>query len=186
MFCPWGKWSYAQIEALGLQKRMIRDSYNYIDAYEMICKKARSMFFREINEELKISFTIPQYADELFSLTDSNRSYLKQWLPWLDAIQDASDTRKFIELQLLKFHQGEALHETIFYNNKIAGVLGFNQIDSLNGIGYLGYWLGEAFTGKGIMTFAVKDLVQLGFDYLPIQKIDVRCAVENKKKHSYP
>ncbi len=144
------------------------------------------MFFREINEELKISLTIPQYADELFTLTDGNRSYLKQWLPWLDAIQDVSDTKKFIELQLLKFHQGGALHETIFYKNEVASVLGFNQIDSINGIGYLGYWLGETFTGKGIMTFAVKDLLRLGFDYLPIQKVDVRCAVENSKSRAIP
>lgn len=64
--------------------------------------------------------------------------------------------------------------------------MGFNQIDSVNGIGYLGYWMGEEYSGKGIMTLAVKDLIELGFDYLSIQKIDIRCAVENKKSRAIP
>ena len=144
------------------------------------------MFFREIDTDIKVSLSIPQYADELFSLTDKNRTFLKQWLPWLDKILKPSDTKDFIQLQLLRFRRGNSLSETIFYKNRIAGVLGYNQIDSANGIGYIGYWLGEEFNGKGIMTLAVKDLIRLGFEYFPIQRIDIRCAVENSKSRAIP
>ena len=79
------------------------------------------MFFREIDRDIKLSLSIPQYAEELFQLTNNNRDFLKQWLPWLDNVKESSDTRKFIELQLLKFQQGKALHVTIFYQDRIAG-----------------------------------------------------------------
>ncbi|GAB4549088.1 MAG: GNAT family protein [Pleurocapsa sp.] len=144
------------------------------------------MFFREIDRDLKLSLSIPQYAEELFKLTDKNRDFLKQWLPWLDNIQKVSDTQEFIELQLLKFQQKKALHITIFYQNQIVGVLGFNQIDTVNGIGYIGYWLGEEYNGKGIMTKSVQELVEIGHSYYSFNRIDIRCAVENSRSRAIP
>jgi len=44
-------------------------------------------------------------------------------LPWLDAIQKPEDTRAFLERQLSRFAMAEALHEPVFYQGRIAGVL---------------------------------------------------------------
>ena len=41
------------------------------------------MFFRQIDKDIALSLSIPQYAEELFELTDRNREFLQQWLPWL-------------------------------------------------------------------------------------------------------
>jgi len=117
------------------------------------------MFFRPVNHQVRLSLSIPQYAEELFELTDRNRAFLRQWLPWLDTVTKPSDTREFIEAQLLRFQRGEALHVTIFYRDKIAGVLGYNRIDQVNGIGRVGYWPAQEYNGKGIMTESVKDLI---------------------------
>ena len=144
------------------------------------------MFFRQIDEDLKLSLSIPQYADELFELTDRNRTFLKQWLPWLDKIQQSLDTKQFLEHQLLRFGRSQALHITIFYQNKIAGVVGFNLIDKENNIGHLGYWLGQEYNGKGIMTKSVRELIEIGFNYYFLQRIDVRCAVENNRSRAIP
>ena len=77
------------------------------------------MFFRQVDDDLKLSLSIPQYAVELFQLTDRNRDFLRQWLPWLDKVKKPSDTKKFLEQQLLRFQQLEALHVTIFYQSQI-------------------------------------------------------------------
>ena len=146
----------------------------------------KGMFFRHISDEVKLSLSIPQYADELFGLTDGNRDFLKQWLPWLDSVTKPSDTRNFLETQLLRFQRGEALHVTIFYLDKIAGVLGYNRIDQVNGIGYPGYWLAREYNGKGIMRESVKDLIELGFRYYSLNRIEIRCAVENHKSRAIP
>ncbi len=120
------------------------------------------MFFREIDHETKLSLSIPQYSEEMFELTNKNRDFLKQWLPWLDNVKEASDTQKFIELQLLKFQQGIGLHITIFYEDEMAGVLGYNQIERVNNIGHIGYWLGKEYNSKGIMTKSVRELIKIG------------------------
>lgn len=130
--------------------------------------------------------SIPQYAEELFELINKNRNFLEQWLAWLDNVQKVSDTKEFIELQLLKFQQGEALYITIFYQDKIAGVLGYNQIDRVNSIGYIGYWLGQEYNGKGIMTKSVRELIEIGHSYYSLDRIDIRCAVGNSCSRAIP
>ncbi len=144
------------------------------------------MFFRHINDEVKLSLTVPQYAEELFKLTNKNREFLKQWLPWLDTVTQPSDTGRFIEKQLLRFQQGEALHVTVFYRDKPAGVLGYNRIDQVNGIGYVGYWLAQEYNGRGIMSESVQDLMRLGFQYYSLNRIEIRCAVENRRSRAIP
>ena len=145
-----------------------------------------TMFFREIDRNLKLSLSIPQYAEELFELTDKNRNFLKRWLPWLDSVQGASDTRNFLELQLLRFQKGEALHITILYQDRIAGLVGYNQIDRFNNIGHIGYWLGQEYNGKGIMTKSVRELIEIGHRYYSLRRFDIRCAVDNCRSRAIP
>lgn len=144
------------------------------------------MLYRKIGEDLKVGLTVPQFAEDLFHLTDTNRQYLKQWLPWLDTIRKPSDTIAFIELQMERHAKGEAMHQTLFYHDGIAGVLGFNLMDQVNGIGHIGYWLGQEYTGKGIMTIAVRDLLHQGFVNWQLQRMEIRCAVDNSKSRAIP
>lgn len=144
------------------------------------------MFFREIDRDIKLSLSIPQYTEELFQLINKNRKFLKQWLPWLDNVKEASDTKEFIELQLLRFQQQEALHITILYRDRIAGVLGYNKIDRINNIGYIGYWLGQEYNGKGIMTKSVRELIEIGHSYYSLHRFDIRCAIENSRSRAIP
>ncbi len=144
------------------------------------------MFTRILTDKIRISLSIPQFAEEQFTLTDRNRSFLRRWLPWLDGTKTSADTRQFLELRLHRFAKGEALHVTVFYEDAIAGVAGYNSIDQVNGIGYIGYWLGEEFNGKGIMTTVVQDLIAIGRDFYSLQRIDIRCATGNVRSRAIP
>lgn len=144
------------------------------------------MYFRKINNDLKVSLTISQYANEIFCLIDNNRYFFKQWLPWIDKTKTVKDTKEFIQTQLSLFQKGLALHETIFYKNKIVGVLALNKIDIKNDIAYIGYWLAKDYNNKGIMIACVKNLIKLSFEYYDIDKIEIRCAIKNKKSQNIP
>ncbi len=144
------------------------------------------MFYRRINENIHVSLSIPAYADKMYDLIVENRKYLRKWLPWANDVRGAADTKAFIHLQLKRFANGEALNESVFYKGELAGVLGYNQIDHVNSIGYIGYWLGEQYTGMGIMTLSITDLIAIGFTYLSLEKIDIRCARDNNKSRAIP
>lgn len=144
------------------------------------------MFSRQLTEKIRICLSVPHYAEELFALTDRNRTFLRQWLPWLDGTRTVEDTGGFLEQQIQRFAIGESLHVTIFYEGTIAGVAAFNSIDRCNGIGYVGYWQGEEFCGKGIMTAVVRDLIAIGREFYSLQKIDIRCATGNARSRAIP
>lgn len=75
---------------------------------------------------------------------------------------------------------------SIFYNGNICGAAGFREIDNQNKSGEIGYWLDQKHMGKGIVTQAVKKLLQIGFGTLNLNKIEIRCAVENTKSRAIP
>jgi len=62
--------------------------------------------------------------------------------------------KSFIQLKM----KGRNESLAIFYNNKFAGVIGLfpPKDDAYTGIGY---WLGEEFWGKGIMTMAIQQFI---------------------------
>ena len=64
------------------------------------------------------------------------------------------------------------------------GVTGFNSISKANRIGHIGYWLGEEYSGRGIMTRAVRALTDHGFATLELNRITIAAAVGNTKSRA--
>jgi ribosomal-protein-serine acetyltransferase len=121
------------------------------------------------------------HAVKLFELTEQNRSYLKVWLSWLDSVTKVEDTQNFIRSTI---EQKALMNFVIIYNNSICGIAGFYKIEQSNGL--LGYWLSEEFSGRGIMTEAIKQITELGFSKLKLSRIEIRCAEQNLRSRSIP
>ena len=50
------------------------------------------MFRLKIDDDLELQLLEERHAEELFALTDENRDYLREWLPWLDNTTCVSGT----------------------------------------------------------------------------------------------
>ena len=144
------------------------------------------MFLLKINEKIALKQVELQDSDALFQLTDASRTYLKEWLPWLDHTRDVSDTRNFIRAAMRGHFDEASLNAIIIYEGKVAGIAGFNKIDRSNKTAYIGYWLGEQFQGNGIMTTVAGALTQYAFEHLSLNKVEIRAAVGNVKSRSIP
>lgn len=75
-----------------------------------------------VRDDLELRQRQPEDAEELFALTDRNRAYLRQWLPWLDHCTSPADTRKNIETSLRDAEAGTGLAVSIWQQNHIVGV----------------------------------------------------------------
>lgn len=144
------------------------------------------MFFYPITDSLRLRPLCLSDADELFALTEANRAYLRQWLPWLDAVQSAADTRAFVQSVLRQMAEEQGFGAAICHQGKIAGVIGYNSLDGANRIGTIGYWLGEAHQGQGLMTAACRALVHYGFAELGLNRQVIACATENHRSRRIP
>ncbi|HTR80853.1 MAG TPA: GNAT family protein [Bacteroidota bacterium] len=125
-------------------------------------------------------------ADTVFRLVDDNRRHLRQWLPWLDSNTDIEDTYAFIRAAQEQHFNNRGFQAGIWYELDLAGFIGFHPIDWQNRIVLIGYWLGEKFQGKGIMTTACQAMVDFGFREYGMNRIEIRCATGNKKSCAIP
>ena len=125
-------------------------------------------------------------ATALFALTDCNRLFLREWLPWLDLVRTVDDSRHFIESAESMATSNSAPTFAIIHAGTLCGVTGFHSVNKAHCTGSIGYWLGQDHTGRGIATTAVRQLITIGFKECGLNRIEIRCAVNNRQSRALP
>lgn len=126
------------------------------------------------------------HAEPTFELIDSNRTHLRTWLTWVDFMQSAENFRNFIKGAQQRMADKQEVSYMIIHDGKVAGRVGLYYLDHQNKIGSIGYWLGEAFQGKGIVTKACQEVIEHGFTQLGLNRIEIKCATGNVKSQAVP
>jgi len=118
-------------------------------------------------------------AAELFTVVDSNREYLREWLPWLDATRSVEDEKAFISNSLEEYQKREGGFYTIRLEGRIIGTINLNWIDWGNKAAGVGYWLSKNQTGNGYVTKSCIRLMEHCFDDLSLHRFVLEAAVNN-------
>lgn len=144
------------------------------------------MFVYRIDKEVSLKLLDLQDAEGLFELTDQSRNYLREWLPWVDATAKLEDSQAFIRQSLQGFADGKSMSAGILVNGELAGIAGYNTLDRANQHAVIGYWLGENFQGKGVMTKVAAALTDYAFKTLHLNRVEIRAAAGNTKSRRIP
>jgi ribosomal-protein-serine acetyltransferase len=144
------------------------------------------MFSCHLNERVELRLLEPKFSEELYSLTDKDRSYLREWLPWVDGTNSSESTRNFINFTLKEFANNNGFNAGIFFEGNIVGCIGLHGIDWNNKKTSIGYWLGSEYQGKGIMTESCRAVVGYIFNELGLNRVEIRAAVENNRSRAIP
>ena len=131
-----------------------------------------------INDHFHLRQTVPDDAEETFAMVDKNRAYLRKWMGWVDDVQSPDDIRQNLESLQQNLDSSPTL--VLVYHNNIIGRLGFHQIDQRNRSSGIGYWLDAGHQSKGLMTAAVKAVLDHAFGTLNLNRMVICAAVENK------
>jgi len=138
------------------------------------------MFINIIDKHISLKPTEVADAEPLFNLVDANRQHLTPWMPWVESTATVSDERHFIESMLTKQAKGEVFIATIVVDGEVAGMIDVHSISSVNHHGDIGYWLGEAYVGNGVMTKALERVEEIAFTELDLHKLNLKADVVNK------
>lgn len=146
-----------------------------------------SMFKLPINQEIHLQLLMPKDAEILVSALKENQDHLKQWLIWAVELPSIEDYKtKIIPSWLQKLAENNGFEVGIFFNNTLVGMIGLHYIDWRNKTTEIGYWISEAYQGKGIITTTVSKLKDYCFDELQLNRVTIRAAAENKKSCAIP
>lgn len=137
------------------------------------------MFSYKINDELELA--VPRLTDgeALYDLIDRNRDNLSYYLPWVDHVHDVQAETDAIRRGLVRFAEGKALDLHIWYHGRLAGNVSLNSIDAVYSEADIGYFLGKEFRGRGIMTLAIRAIIDIAFEEYGLHRIMLQCAVDN-------
>lgn len=140
----------------------------------------------QINETLKLELVQSSHAQSLFDLASKNRNHISPWMPWIENMKSVEFIQQFIAGSVHRHAAKTEYAFVIFENGKMVGRIGIYQIDRHNKSGEIGYWIGEDFQGKGIIVKSCKAIISYAFQYLDLNRIQIRCATENTKSQQIP
>jgi len=140
----------------------------------------------QISENITIELVENRHAQGIFSLVETDRDYLRTWLPWVDYANSVEFIENFVKGSQQRNKDGVELGLVILEKEKVIGRIGVYKIDSQNRIGEIGYWIGKDYQGRGIVSDCCKRLIEYCFDDINLNRIEIRCGVENLKSQFIP
>jgi ribosomal-protein-serine acetyltransferase len=144
------------------------------------------VFSLRVDDRTSIELLQQHRKEELYSLIDTNRDYLRQWLPWVDKRQSPEDFESIIPMWIKKYADNNGFDAGIRHDGKLVGMIGLHYIDWNNKITSIGYFIAQDSQGKGIITRCVRKLLTHIFDELKLNKVVIQCASENTKSRAIP
>ncbi|MEL6938030.1 MAG: GNAT family protein [Cyanobacteria bacterium J06598_1] len=125
-------------------------------------------------------------ASELFSLVDTNRTYLRRWLSWLNTTETIDDTRHFIRQTQKRAQDRQGFAAAVIHKGNIVGVAGLNGISWSDRSSSIGYWIAEPYQGKGLITRSCRAILDHAFQDRSLNRIAILCASQNVRSQAIP
>lgn len=125
-------------------------------------------------------------SDDIFIMIDSQREHFGKWLPFVEFTKKLSDTENFVSKIVNAPKESLEYIFTIRKQGEFIGLIGFKDSDKLNKKTEIGYWLSKSHLKKGIVTKSVEKLCDFAFNKQGMNRIQIKCAVENKSSINIP
>ncbi len=122
-------------------------------------------------------------AEALDQLVAANRERLARFMPWA-ADQTLESTREFIRGAIRQRAEDDGFQGVLVVDGTIAGTAGFHRIDRLDSATSIGYWLGAEYERRGLMTDAVRALVEHAFEEWGLHRVELRIAPDNARSRA--
>ena len=135
----------------------------------------------DLGEGLRVRSFDLGHAEALFALVEANRDRLRPWMPWEPTTQGPEDTRAFIASS--RDSETDAEANGLFVDGTLVGTMGM-RVNLLANAGDIGYWIGGAHEGRGIVTRAAERFQVFAFDELGLHRLELRAAVDNARSRA--
>ena len=121
--------------------------------------------------------------DAIWTLVQAERDRVAVWMPWVEATKTIEDQGRWVESVTADEHNLDGA--AIFVDGSYAGGCGLTR-DAFGIAGEIGYWIASAHEGKGLVTRAVRAMIDIGFRELGLHRIVIRAGVDNVRSRAIP
>lgn len=143
----------------------------------------RLAFSHLLTDDAELRLLMPHYAEEIFTLVDANRTHLQR-MSWINGARSTGDIRAYIQHALQCMASGTEIHWGIWYQGRFAGIIGTHPIQWHNRRAEFGYWLGEEFQGRGLITAAGRVMTEHLFTAHSINRLEFHIRTNNPRSRA--
>lgn len=137
----------------------------------------------DLGDEASIRRLRIEDLEDIWATVDAARERLDPWMPWIDGTRTIDDQRRWLESVV---DDEDTLDGCgIFVEGRYAGGVGLRW-EPFRVTGEIGYWIASAFEGRGLVTRAVRALLDVGFDEIGLHRIEIRAGVDNTRSRAVP
>ncbi len=144
------------------------------------------MVYYRIDDNIELELVSTYNADIILDLINRNREYLAKYLSWVDETTSTDVIIENTKKTLKAFGEKTGIGWVVKFDKQIIGRISIWEAEEKSRIFEVGYWIAEAFSRKGIMTECIKKVIDIGFDYLKAEKIEICCIDENTGSNRIP
>lgn len=144
------------------------------------------MFSHQIDKNIQLCLPEVHRAEELAHLVQKNLEHLQPWMPWAVDDYSVEHAKEWIQRTLSEFAEDGRFNALVLVDNKIAGTIGFHDLNTANGSAAIGYWIDKNSEGKGIVTRCCRTLIGYLFDVRGLNRIQINCHIDNKRSRAVP
>ena len=137
-----------------------------------------------IDDHLELRALGLAHADAWYAAVDANRAYLSAWVPTPARARSRAEAPAYMERCEIERRNGTGHFFGIWSAGTLIGEILLFGIRPEAPQGEVGYWLREDQQGQGIVTRAARAILAFGFNELGLERIELRCAVENQKSRA--
>lgn len=142
------------------------------------------MFRFPLRDDAELRILEMRHAEALHALIMANLDRLSDWFYWAFPERELVHTKGFIYQGLQRYANEGTFEAGIWYRGEIAGVIAAHELDNINQLCSIGYWLGTGYEGKGLVTDACRAIVSYLFTELKLQRVEISHAVENVRSRN--
>jgi ribosomal-protein-serine acetyltransferase len=124
-------------------------------------------------------------AEELTAAIAANREHLSRWLPWAES-HGFEDSVECLARKRAQIEANDGFEGAIVLDGRIAGATGFHGVDWINRSTSIGYWLAADAVGRGLMSGAVRALLDHAFGVWDLHRVVIEVVVDNARSRAIP
>jgi ribosomal-protein-serine acetyltransferase len=142
------------------------------------------MFTHDLGDGAELRILEARHAEAFLAFIETNRAYLRRYIPFARSIQTVEDARNFIKRGLTRFAEDGLPWVGVWRGGEIVGMMLFFPLDSQIRATEIGYCLAEQATGQGLMTRAARAMLSFVFDELGLNRVGLQAEVNNQRSRA--
>ncbi len=135
--------------------------------------------YRSIADDLWLELVSPYHVDDVFRMVEENRTYLSQYLNWVEITKSSEQVLENTKKALIAFSEKKSIDYVVMESSGVIGRISIWRVDEATRTYEIGYWIIERKRNQGIITSCVREVMDAGMEYLGAEKFEIACIVEN-------